>query len=800
MTDAMLQAGLLVKPKDTREPARESIPLTGVSVTARVTATANRVTVRQSYRNTEPKPLEAVYVFPLEEGAAVCGFSVTIDGRRLEGKVKPREEAFADYDDAMSEGHGAFLLDQERPNVFTASVGNLMPGQEVDIEISYVAELVPEGEGLRLTIPTTVSPRYVPAHRRNAEGLDDGDRVNPPVTLDGVSYRLDLRVEADLLSPIRSVESPSHRIHFDIDGSKVTVTLAGDEGQLDRDFVLILRSAEPFEPAARIVSGADGDRFVVASFRPRIEARRSPIDAVFVVDCSGSMGGPSIEDARRTLLLCLKSLEEGDRFEIVRFGSTHESLFGESRPYDDRSLAEADALARSMTADLGGTEILRPLQDVLGRSVAKGLQRCIVLLTDGQVSNDDEVIALARQHSSTTRFFSFGLGAGASDHLVRGVARASGGVAEMIAPGERIEDKVLRHVRRMAEPGAEDVRLEWSGLQVEHQTPSKLPPLYRGDALTVIGKVTSGTTGVATLSAVIAGESVRIEARVAGPDGDDASVAVVWAKRRIREIEEGEAWTGRVGSRQRDRVRERTEARKTEAENELVRLGTRYGLMSAATSYVVIDERAEGERAQESAELRQIPVMLTRGWGGIQGASAPPMYASARRSLLRYVAVGGSHLPPITEAFFPDDVALSADPDDFDFAVQRKSIPSPWRNKREGRALLLLCAQSADGSWPLDAAVTKAARVSLKRLQQVAANLGVAEAERILATAIVLLLVEDGRLPVQDAWRHIVEKGRRWLERATDGLAVPEGHADWLAWARSVLGKRSPANPVRSRR
>lgn len=783
MTDAMLQAGLVVVPGGKRRTATGSIPLTGVSVTARVTATANRVTVRQSYRNTESKPLEAVYVFPLEEGAAVCGFSVTIDGRWLEAKVKAREEAFADYDDGMAEGHGAFLLDQERPNIFTASVGNLMPGQEVDVEISYIAELVPEGEGLRLTIPTTVSPRYVPAHRRDAKGLDDGDRVNPPVTLGGVPNRLDLRVEADLLSPIRSVESPSHRIHSDIDGSKVTVTLAGDEGQLDRDFVLVLRSAEPFAPSARIVTDPRGDRFVAASFRPRIEAQRSPIDVTFVVDCSGSMGGPSIEDARRTLLLSLKSLEEGDRFEIVRFGSTHASLFGESRRYDDRSLAEAEALARSMQADLGGTEILRPLQEVLSRPVMEGSQRCIVLLTDGQVGNDDEVIALARDHSDTTRFFSFGLGAGASDHLVRGVARASRGAAEMIAPGERIEDKVLRHVRRMAERGAEDVRLEWTGLEVEQQTPGKLPPLYRGDTLTVIGRVVSGSEGSAMLSAVIAGEPVRIEAGVAASEEQDASVPVLWAKRRIREIEEGESWTGRLGSRQRDRVRERTDARKTEAEKELVELGTRYGLMSAATSYVVIDERPEGERAQERAELRRVPVMLTRGWGGIQGHSFPTAAPSPSRSAFAPRRAVASRLVVCCA----DDFSVgSGEPSSL--RVLRKVVS---KDDPKVGALTLLLAQSADGSWALDTNLAKKAHVGLKRLQKAAAVLGVAEAERILATAIVLALVEDGALPVEDAWRHIVDKGRRWLDRVTGGIQIPDGHADWLAWARAAVGAKA---------
>jgi Ca-activated chloride channel family protein len=782
MTAAIQTAGLLVARREVEGTAAPTIPLTGVAVRARVTSTASRVTVSQSYRNTEPQPLEAVYVFPLEEGSAVCGFAVTIDGRRLTGVVKPREQAFGEYDDAMAEGHGAFLLDEERPNIFTASVGNLMPGQEVEVELSYVAELVPEGDGVRLTIPTTVSPRYVPQHRRDFDGLDDADRVSPPSSTDPLPYRLDLQVEADLLAPVTSVDSPSHRIRTEIDGTKVTVSLSGDEGALDRDFVLVLQTAEPFEPSARIVAGAGGERFAVASFRPRFEARRVPIEAIFLIDCSGSMTGASIADAKRTLLLCLRSLEEGDTFDVVRFGSTHEHLFGKARPFNQTNLAEADALVRSMDADLGGTEILSPLQDVLKRRPAKGRRRRIVLLTDGQVSNEDEVIELARSHSRTTRFFTFGLGAGASDHLVRGVARAGGGASEMVAPGERIEPKVLRHVRRMGLEHAEKVRLEWTGLEVRDATPAALPELVPGEILTVIASVVDGRSGEARLVFEIGGREFQLACPVAPSAAADDVIPALWARRRIRELEEGGDVRGSRGSQQKGRTRARSERARDEADAELEMLGCRYGLLSRATSYVVIDERAEGERATETAELRRIPVALTSGWGGLSlGApSALARHHSWLPSLRMCLEVRSDPAPSLLSPF----ESLHDAPEHWPPAA-----PAPAGPKSDlDRAMDLIILQNADGSWDLTDELARAVGIPLDQLERAASGIAAKDAGRFLATAIVLACAEDGTIPVDDAWRHLLEKATRWLTKATRTQNPPDGHSTWLDWARMTTG------------
>lgn len=190
-----LQAGLL-----SRE-GHAPVALERVVVTAHATGLAATVTLTQHFCNTETVPLEVVYVFPLDEGAAVRAFEAVVDGVRYVGEVKEREAAFRDYDDAMEAGHGAFLLDEERPDVFTASLGNLKPRSRVVLTLTYVTELGTEGLAARFTLPTTVSPRYAPAEDHVGIGRTDADALNPPVALD-VPYRFTFEMRVDATGTI----------------------------------------------------------------------------------------------------------------------------------------------------------------------------------------------------------------------------------------------------------------------------------------------------------------------------------------------------------------------------------------------------------------------------------------------------------------------------------------------------------------------------------------------------------------------------------------------------------------------
>lgn len=615
------------------------IPLEGVHVKARLVGLCSEVTVAHRYRNTETVPLEAVYTFPLETGAAVCGFEAQVGERRVVGKVMERDEAFEAYDDAMAEGHGAFLLDRERPNVFTASLGNLAPGAEVTVQIKYVALLNLEGDAIRFMLPTTIAPRYAPASAPKV-GQPEADRVNPP-TLLHVPYGLTLAVDVDVHSPLRSIESPSHTIRTTLDGNRAQVTLSSVDAAMDRDFVLLVEPQVSYEPVARVSRSEDGERVVMVSFRPDPSDLRTDTgqEISFILDCSGSMGGDSIAEARRALELCIRAMGEGDTFNVIPFGSHFRPMWTEPRPYNQANLDESIAFVRRCDANLGGTEILAPMRHVLERPADPARPRKVLLLTDGEVSNEDQVIALARAQRATATVFAFGIGAGCSEHLVRGVATASRGAAEFIFPGERIEPKVLRTFGRVRTPVLADLRLDWGELRVD-AAPSEVPPVFGGDTMTVFAKVHGGQTDAVTLRAGERSWSVALDLEHAEVD---ALVPTLWARQRIDELEQDR--TPRGSNQRRDGGDRKV--------GKIVDLALKYSLMSQHTSFVAVEERADADKTTQQAQLRRVPVALTAGWGG-QG-SLGPVRGRATTGAMRALAsrAPASMAPPAPGAMPP---------------------------------------------------------------------------------------------------------------------------------------------------
>ena len=475
-----LEGGMLITKAGT------PLPLLGVDITVDACDTAARVTVVQQYANAEKVPIEALYSFPLEEGSALCGFDIVINDRHITGKVMEKDKAFEVYDEAMAQGQSAFLLDQDRPNIFSISVGNLAPGDKAKVSLQYVTTLDSTEDGVRLALPTTISPRYIPADHARTMDPAALDHITPPVSVDGVSYGLRLTVNYTGFAPLRAVESPSPLITTELDGARARITLVSDTVAMDQDFVLNLRLADPFQPRVLVAPDPTGGHVAQINFRPAVPSGDRPAtEVVFLLDCSGSMGGESIDQARSALQLCLRSLQEGDTFNIVCFGSTHQSLFPAPVPYSQATLDKASEAVATMDANLGGTEILAPLTAVLAAPAER--PRAILLLTDGQVGNEDQIIALAARQSKT-RIFAFGIGRGASELLIRGLARVTGGAAEFIFPGERIETKVLRQFGRLGMPLWEEIRLEWAGLEPDLVAPVTLHQLYGGQPVTILAR------------------------------------------------------------------------------------------------------------------------------------------------------------------------------------------------------------------------------------------------------------------------------------------------------------------------
>jgi Vault protein inter-alpha-trypsin domain/von Willebrand factor type A domain len=797
---AVAKTGLLTVEKSEKAPA--AIPLEGVRIEAEVRDFCARVTVDQRYRNTEHQPLEAVYVFPLDEGAAVCGFEAMIDGAHVVGRVKEREQAFAEYDDALAAGHGAYLLDQERPDIFTASIGNLPPGKEVLVRIRYVAELPRDGDDIRFTLPTTVSPRYAPAEDQRGVGRTPAEALNPPVAF-SVPYGLELEVKLDMACRMSALESPSHpvSVETEAEGRRARVRLGERLAALDRDFVLKVRLAEPGKPRTSVETDASGRTAALLAFEPRFAAGETPGEYVFLVDRSGSMGGPSIAEARNALQLCLRGLRGGSFFNIVSFGSRFEAVFGESRPYDEDSLAEATRAVAAIDADFGGTEIHSALEWILTRPLRPGLARQLFVLTDGQVTNTEAVIALVRKHSEETRLFAFGIGAGASAHLVRGIARAGEGEAEFIAPGERTEDKVTRQLKRAFAPALTDVEVDWGGLRVT-QAPHRLPPVFAGGRLLVYGFLEDAKPAEVTLRGTGPDGPVSFPLRLDPAEAPSGTLlATLAARTAIRDLEEGRSTLhDRRGS-----LQERDGKAKDRVIQEIVRLGVTYGLVSRHTSYVAVEERVTP--VQGDAVLRRVPVALTRGWGGLEdgivmrtGAAGRMAHAVTLASVdeasgfdVRFAdALPGTVAAP-RAAYAKHTESRQSEPTLGRRLLRRLGLSAEaaegiasGRGSSEGAVDRLVTLQRADGSWELSQELAAVLGRNLAELEG-AIPLGTTggnprAVRRAWATATALAWLER-QAAGSERFEMMAEKAREWLAH---GPVLPPG-ADWVSRARDFL-------------
>ena len=403
----MTSSGLFVKDK------RTPLPLKDVSVEAEIQGYVLGLKSTLNYANESPDPVEVVFRFPLEQSHAVVGLTAVIDGRKIKAQVKEKEEARADYDDALASGRSAALAEEKSGDVFSISLGNLPPGKEAEIHLQLVGELGIDAEGsVRFSLPSTLKPRYSPSGSSDplarVEGGAEG-QVEQATTSSVHKFQLTvLNAEnvAEVTSPTNTLTTVRDPVQ-----NTVNITLASS---LTADLVILLKYHNPHTPRAMVEGGyKDKENEFMASpvamisFFPQFDDScdtYTSSEFIFLVDRSGSMNGGFIKSARETLILFLKSLPEGCNFNIIGFGSSYEKLFpAVSVPYTQETLDKATQHAQRMQADLGGTELLRPLEYIFSEKTTSGLPRQVFVLTDGAVSNTDMCVRKVKQNAATSR-------------------------------------------------------------------------------------------------------------------------------------------------------------------------------------------------------------------------------------------------------------------------------------------------------------------------------------------------------------------------------------------------------------
>lgn len=438
-----------------------------------ILVTTSRTKLYQTFLNdTDEHAKEVQYTFPLYDGVSVVSFKCTINGKVILGIVKEREEARARYEDAVAQGKSAGLFEQslDASDVFTTRIGNIPSGAEAEIEIEYIGELKHDAEldGVRFTIPTSIAPRYG-GQKKLASRL--GSFFNPLKSTTASSIEISVDVMVEEGAHIEGLTSPSHPIamklgrtstHSDQFRSNLAnATLALGSAELDKDFVVVVHAQGHEIPRALLERhpSIPNHRALMATLVPKFNLPTGNSEIVFVVDRSGSMND-KMALVNEALRLFLRSLPYSAKFNIISFGSHHEMLFKKSMAYDEQSAQTALDAVQQFHSNMGGTEMLAPLQAAVKNRLS-GVPLEIMLLTDGQVWNQQPMFDFINEAAKrNVRLFSLGIGDGASTAQVEGLARAGNGFAQFAKNGEKVDKRLMRMLKAALSPHIEDYHLE----------------------------------------------------------------------------------------------------------------------------------------------------------------------------------------------------------------------------------------------------------------------------------------------------------------------------------------------------
>ena len=483
-------------------------PVLKTDVQIAVTGIIARTTITQEFTNPSRKKgdwLEGVYVFPLPETAAVDRLRMHVGERIIEGQIKERFQAAKIYEQAKKEGKRTSLVEQERPNIFTTSVANIGPGEHITVEIEYQETIRYDSGQFQLRFPMTVGQRYIPGTQviiehappkgtgtmLETDRVPDASRITPPIQppARGAINPLSLSLTLKPGFPLSKVESPYQPIVVipDDDGG-YHISLKEDAVAADRDFQLVWSPAPHTESVATIFTEQkNGDTYALLMLVPATRHDGKPAgiprDLTFIIDTSGSMAGPSIEQAKSSLAAALTRLTARDRFNVIQFNSTVRSLFSSPEPVTPASIRKAIRYTERLSAD-GGTEIVSALRQALKSPVDKTRIQQVVLLTDGQVGNEEELFELLHLRLGTRRLFTIGIGSTPNSHLMRKTAALGRGTFTYIGDVTEVKDKLDVLFKKLERPAVHDIAFDapWSGVE---QYPPQISDLYEGEPIVV---------------------------------------------------------------------------------------------------------------------------------------------------------------------------------------------------------------------------------------------------------------------------------------------------------------------------
>ena len=595
----------------------QSFPLQHTDVSIQVSGPLARAQVTQQFENPYSDKIEAVYIFPLPQHAAVDDMTITVGDRVVKGKIKKREEARAIYEAAKRRGHVAGLLDQERPNIFTQSVANILPGEQITVTISYVEILSYDGGVYSVIFPMVVGPRYIPGPlvtdtpplgggwSYDSDQVPDAMHISPPVLKPGTrsGHDLSLRVKIDAGVPIHQIQSTTHDIvvtHSKI--SQAGVRLKQDATIPNKDFILTYAVAgeEIHDAVLTHRNGADGFFTLLLHPPDRVNTDQvTPKELVFVLDTSGSMSGFPIEKAKETMRLAIDGLNPHDTFNLITFAGDTHILFSEPVPATPANVRKAQAFLASRSGG-GGTEMMKAIRAALAPSDSQEHIRIVCFMTDGYIGNDMAILGEVRKHPNT-RVFSFGIGSSVNRFLLDKMAEHGRGEVEYVGLQDDGSAAARRFHERVQHPLLTDLSVEWDGLNISDVFPQRLPDLFSAKPLVLTGRYATPGKATIRLRGKVAGRSVvrniLVDLPNVAPEHD--VLATLWARTKIADLM-AQDYEGIQQGHPQSLVREA-----------ITQLGLDYRLMTPFTSFVAVEELIITEGGQPRRV--DVPVELPEG-------------------------------------------------------------------------------------------------------------------------------------------------------------------------------------------
>ena len=596
------------------QPGVEALPLKSTDVRVDISGVIADVVVTQRYKNEGTVPIEAKYLFPGSTRAAVNGLNVRIADRLITAQIREKQQARIEYDQARKEGKTAALLEQHRPNVFQMNVANILPGDDVLVELRYNELLVPTDGRYQFVYPTVVGPRYAGTASNAPSETTSGStpahaQAFPaqPVLREGEVSPSAFNLKVNLASPIgiQDIRSPSHAIDTAMDAGsaakRASVQLAGAASRVsnNRDFILDYRLAGNAIQSGVLLHRGEKENFFLAMVQPPQavpQAAITPRDYVFVVDISGSMHGFPLDTAKALMRQLLGNLRASDTFNVLLFSGSNRMLAPHSVPATPANVNAAIRTIEQMGGG-GSTELLPALRRVYAEPKAPELARTVVVVTDGYVTVESEAFALVRQHLGQANVFAFGIGSSVNRHLMEGLARAGMGEPFIVTRPDEAKAQAERFRKLIESPVLTSVKARFEGIDVYDVEPQQLPDVLAERPVIVFGKWREHA-GTTPPNLIVEGraahgpytQTLPIDVAADGPG--TGALRLLWARHRIAALSDEEALTG-------------GEAQKAA----ITKLGLDYSLLTQYTSFVAVDKvvRNPGGRGATANQPSPLP-------------------------------------------------------------------------------------------------------------------------------------------------------------------------------------------------